>query len=109
MQWSYAADTFAHLLDMIQSQDFSLLSEVTDTEHENKVLSGAALKNGKILRNDSTVFLSLQQKSNEAPTLLWQMGITVGEKGVQNANRDLSVVLTENQQGIWVVTDVQIR
>ena len=74
LQWSYAADTFAHLLDMIQSQDFSLLSEVTDTEHENKVLSGAALKNGKILRNDSTVFLSLQQKSNEAPTLLWQMG-----------------------------------
>ncbi len=108
LRWSYASQTFEQLLSMIKTQDFSLLNEVTDAEHENKVLSGSVLKSGRILRNDTTAFLSLQKEEKNGSVLVWQIGITVGGKETDRANHTLSVTLAENQQGVWVATDVQI-
>lgn len=108
LEWSYAADTVEQLLKMIKSQDFSSLSSVTDTSHENNVLSGATLKDGKVLRNDATIFLALQEEENGSMKQIWQIGMTISGKDSARSDCTLTITLGENQQGIWMATDVQI-
>lgn len=107
LQWRYAANTIEQVIAMIKSQDFSALNTVTDGEHENAVLSGASLKNGKVLRVGDTALLSVQSSKNSISILI-QMSISISGKDISNTVHTLNIVLEKNQQGVWTTTNVQI-
>ncbi|WP_295218107.1 WG repeat-containing protein [Ruminococcus sp.] len=108
VQWSKTADQMLLLLQMLKSQEFVNISQITDQEHENTVLSTISLGGHKVTRMEDIVYLSADTGEDGKLALTWQcrIGIWGQEDGVKE--QILSVTMKQNKQEVWVITEMQI-
>ncbi len=105
--WTTCADMMTQFLEMVKTQDFDQVKELTGQEYENAVLGGAALQERKVARVESTLYLTAGQNDAGMPVLNWQTEVTLrgGEKGTET--RTLSVKMEKNSKQIWVITEAK--
>lgn len=107
-QWSHVTDMAQSFLQMLQTQDFTGLSQITDQDHENAILSAASFPDTTIAQTDTSVYLMASTAENGRSVLTWQINADFTEKDGEPKRQTISLILTENQLGTWVATEVQI-
>lgn len=107
-QWSETADQMLLLLQMLNSQEFADVSQVTDQEHENNVLSVISLGGHKVTRMEDTVYLSAGVGDDGKPVLTWQCRVNIWGQEEGLKEQVLSVTMKQNKQEVWVITEMQI-
>lgn len=107
-QWSETADQMLLLLQMLKSQEFADVSQVTDQEHENNVLSVISLGGHKVTRMEDTAYLSAGVGDDGKPVLTWQCRVNIWGQEEGLKEQILSVTMKQNKQEVWVITEMQI-
>lgn len=107
-QWSDVADKMLLFLQMLKSQDFTDIKQVTESENENAILMAASLGENKVTQMGDGVYLSVAVGDDSKPMLTWQCRINIWsqENGLQE--QMLSVTMKKNKQEVWVITEMQI-
>lgn len=106
-EWIRCADMMAEFLEMIKTQNFARISDLTGQENENAVLGGAVLQEEKAARVESALYLTVGQNDAGMPVLNWQAEVVLrgSENGAQT--RILSVNMEKNNKQNWVITEAK--
>lgn len=107
-EWSSSADQAAAFLDMVKTQDFSKLQDLTGQDNENAVLGNIAPADTKVIRMDSDVYLQAEQNDAGKPILTWQIGLTLRNAENTSENKTLTFKMEKNGKETWVITEAKL-
>lgn len=107
-EWSGSADQTAAFLDMVKTQDFSKLQDLTGQDHENAVLGNIAPADARVTRMDSDVYLQAKQNETGQLILTWQIGLTLRNAENASENKTLTFKMEKNGKETWVITEAKL-
>ncbi len=107
--WIYVTDQVQKTLEILLTSDIDSVLQVTDEAHESVVRSVLTQEDFNVLRIDRTVSLSTQDDSDTDLTLIWEVEANVRIADEGQKRQTITILMRQNENEIWVVTDLQLE
>ncbi|MCC8112007.1 MAG: hypothetical protein LIO74_10620 [Ruminococcus sp.] len=107
--WIYVATQFQQMLNIMTNNDDAAVLEITDEENADTIAPILVWENRTILRIDRNATVIVTTEEGKSPILTWQIDMNIRLADEGQKKQTLIATMEQNQNEVWIVTDVQLQ